>query len=169
VGWLPLSVSQAVCNIDVEIVGWLPQLDSRTLDNKIVRVINNSDKHLLNQIVRASTSRMMKFCTCWGPDSCTAHHHTHRQCESTLHRHWWSPCHLNHRSNCWLFDCASILHRLPRHDPILNSTGIHGAIAPIVQSRMHLSRFEINCIKSLSCASNRPCGILRRHLRAEFP
>jgi len=139
VGWLPLSVSQAICKTDIEIVGWLPQLDSRTLDNEIVRMINNSNKCLLNQIVRASTSKTMKFCASWGPDSCTAHCRTHRWCESTLHRHQQSPCHLNCRSNCWSFDCASILHRLPRHDPFLNSTGIHGATAPTVQLRIHLS------------------------------
>jgi len=77
----------------IAIVGWLPQLDSRTLDDKIARMIDNSNKCLLNQIVRASTSKTMKFCTCWGPDSCIAHHCIHRQCESSLHPHWQSPCH----------------------------------------------------------------------------
>jgi len=139
VGWLPLSVSQAICKMDIEIVGWLPQLDSRMLDDAIARVIDNSNNCLLNQIVRASTLRMIKFCTCWEPDSCTAHHRIHRWCESTLCRHWWSPCHLNHRSNCWSFDHALILHRLPRHDLILNSAGIHGTTAPTVQSCLHLS------------------------------
>jgi len=139
VGWLPLSVSQVVCKTDVEIVGWLPQLDSRTLDDNVVRMIDDSNKCLLNQIVRASTSKMMKFCTCWRPDLCAAQHRKHRQCESMLHWYQQSPCHLNCRSDCWLLDCVSTLHRLPHHDPIPNSTVIHGATAPIIQSRMHLS------------------------------
>jgi len=63
VGWLPLSVSQAIRKTDVKIVSWSPQLDSRMIDNVIARVINNSDKCLLNQIVRASASRTMKCCT----------------------------------------------------------------------------------------------------------
>ena len=45
-------------------------------------------------------------------------------------------------------------HRLPCHDPIPSSTGIHGATVALIQSRMHPSRFEINRIKSMSCASN---------------
>jgi len=45
-------------------VGWLPQLVSRTLDIIFVRMIDNSNKYLLNQIMRASTPKIMKFCTC---------------------------------------------------------------------------------------------------------
>jgi len=50
VGWLPLSVSQVVCKIDVEIVGWLPQLDSRILDNNIIRMIDNSNKYFQSSV-----------------------------------------------------------------------------------------------------------------------
>jgi len=47
-----------------------------------------------------------------------------------------------------------ILHLLPCHDPIPSSTRIHGATVALIQSRMHPSRFKINRIKSLLCASN---------------
>jgi len=50
--------------IDIEIVGWLPQLNSRTLDILFVRMIDNCNKYLLNQIMRASTPKIMKFYTC---------------------------------------------------------------------------------------------------------
>jgi len=44
----------------------------------------------------------------------------------------------------------SILHHLPCHDPILNSTGIHGTTAPIVQSRACI-RVDSKSITSNPC------------------
>jgi len=64
VGWLPLSVSRAIRKIDIKIMGWLPQLESRMLDDTFARVIHDSNKHLLNQIMRASASRTMKHRAC---------------------------------------------------------------------------------------------------------
>jgi len=46
-------------------MGWLPQLDSRTLDIIFVRMIDNSNKYLLNQIMRASTFKNNEVSYLW--------------------------------------------------------------------------------------------------------
>jgi len=52
------------CKIDIKIVGWLLQLTSRAFNVIFVRMIDNSNKYLLNQIMRASVPRIMKFHIC---------------------------------------------------------------------------------------------------------
>jgi len=50
--------------VNNENVGWTPQLCSRYFNTNFVRMIDNSNKNLLNQIMRASTARIMKFRIC---------------------------------------------------------------------------------------------------------
>jgi len=135
-------------------VGWFPQLNSQTLDMMFARMIDNCNKYLLDQIMRASTPKIMKFCTCVL---------TKFMYRASSHSQavWINIARvlvvtLPSESSIWLLIIRlyADLHRLPRHDPIPSSTGIHGVTAVLFQSRMHLSWFEINCIKSLSCASN---------------
>jgi len=52
------------CKIEIEIVGWLPQWTSRLFNVIYACMIDNSNKYLLNQIMRASTPKIMKFRTC---------------------------------------------------------------------------------------------------------
>jgi len=47
-----------------EIVGWITQLHSQYFITNFVRMIDNSNKYLLNQIMRASTPKIMKFRIC---------------------------------------------------------------------------------------------------------
>jgi len=50
--------------VNNEIVGWIPQLCSRYFNTNFVRMIDNSNKYLLNQIMRESTPKLMKFRIC---------------------------------------------------------------------------------------------------------
>jgi len=137
------------CKIDIEIVGWLPQLNSRTLDMLFVRMIKNCNKYLLNQIMRASTPKIMKFYTCV---STRFMYRTLSHSQSVwINTAWVLIVTLSSEFLVWLLVIRlyANFHHLPRHNPIPRSTGIHGATAVLFQSRMHLSWFEINRIKSL--------------------
>jgi len=116
---------------------------------QFVRMIDICNKYLLNQIMRASTSKTMKFYTCIS---------TKFMCRTLSHSQsvWINVARvlivtLSSEFLVWLLDIwlHANFHHLPRHDPIPSSTGIHGATVVLFQSRMHLSWFEINRMKSL--------------------